>query len=128
MEHDIELKLSSLAKTWIFDIDGTILKHNGYKNNNEILLPGVKEFFNKYVKDCDTVILTTGRKTDIIDSTKMFLLNNGIRFDHIIYNLPLGERVLLNDKKDSGLLTAYSINLNRDSGLKNISITINEGL
>ena len=128
MEYDIELKLSTLAKTWIFDIDGTILKHNGYKNKNEVLLPGVKEFFNKHVKDCDIVILTTGRKTDIIDSTKTFLLNNGIRFNHIIFNLPLGERILLNDKKDSGLLTAHSINLIRDNGLKNISIIINEGL
>ncbi len=26
-----EYVVSSLAKTWIFDLDGTLLKHNGYK-------------------------------------------------------------------------------------------------
>ena len=25
------MTLSTLSKTWIFDLDGTIVKHNGYK-------------------------------------------------------------------------------------------------
>ena len=25
-----ELVLSTLPKTWVFDLDGTLLKHNGY--------------------------------------------------------------------------------------------------
>ena len=25
------LVLSTLPKTWVFDLDGTLLKHNGYK-------------------------------------------------------------------------------------------------
>ena len=38
-----QLILSTLPKTWIFDLDGTILKHNGYKIDGEdTLLPGVK--------------------------------------------------------------------------------------
>lgn len=35
-----DLKLSSLPKTWIFDLDGTILVHNGYKNGGDRILPG----------------------------------------------------------------------------------------
>ena len=41
MEQD--LILSTLSKTWIFDLDGTLLKHNGYKTDGEdSLLEGVK--------------------------------------------------------------------------------------
>lgn len=39
-------EFSPLAKTWILDIDGTIVKHNGYKiDGYDTLLEGVKEFF-----------------------------------------------------------------------------------
>jgi hypothetical protein len=36
----------NLGHTWFIDLDGTILKHNGYLTNNDELLPGVKEFWN----------------------------------------------------------------------------------
>ena len=39
--------LEEEGKTWFFDIDGTILRHNGYKDNNEHILPGVIEFMKK---------------------------------------------------------------------------------
>ena len=38
--------LSTLAKTWIFDLDGTLVKHNGYKSDGQdTLLKGVSEYF-----------------------------------------------------------------------------------
>lgn len=107
---------SDLNKTWIFDLDGTLLKHNGYKNGGEELLPGVKEFFSKISKD-DRIVILTARDTKYQQITEKFLKDNGIRFDHIIYDLPIGERILFNDKKPSGLKTAYAYNLDRDSGL-----------
>ena len=39
----MELTLSTLPKTWLFDIDGTLVKHNGYKEGGDVLLPGVRE-------------------------------------------------------------------------------------
>ena len=37
-----ELLLSTLGHTWIFDLDGTIVKHNGYLiDGKDTLLPGV---------------------------------------------------------------------------------------
>lgn len=107
---------SDLNKTWIFDLDGTLLKHNGYKNGGEELLPGVKEFFSKISKD-DRIVILTARDTKYQQITEKFLNDNGIRFDHIIYDLPIGERILFNDKKPSGLKTAYAYNLDRDTGL-----------
>ena len=39
--------LSCLGHTWILDLDGTIVKHNGYKIDGEdSLLSGAKEFIN----------------------------------------------------------------------------------
>ena len=107
---------SDLNKTWIFDLDGTLLKHNGYKNGGEELLPGVKDFFSKISKD-DRIVILTARDTKYQQITENFLKDNGIRFDHIIYDLPTGERILFNDKKPSGLKTAYAYNLDRDSGI-----------
>jgi len=107
---------SDLSKTWIFDLDGTLVKHNGYKNGGEELLPGVKDFFSKIAKD-DKVIILTARDIDYKQITEKFLKENNIRFDYIIYDLPIGERILFNDKKPSGLKTAYAYNLDRDTGL-----------
>ena len=107
---------SDLNKTWLFDLDGTLVKHNGYKNDGEELLPGVKDFFSKISED-DKIIILTARSLEYKEITEKFLKENNIRFDHIIYDLPIGERILFNDKKPSGLKTAYAYNLDRDTGL-----------
>lgn len=108
------IEVSSLPKTWIIDIDGTICKHNGYKlDGTDTLLDGVKEFFSK-IKSEDTIILTTSRRKEDAKKTEMFLNNNGIKFNHIIYELPYGERILINDRKPSGLNTSIAVNTDRD--------------
>lgn len=121
-----DLKLSSLPKTWIFDLDGTILVHNGYKNGGDRILPGVKEFFDK-IPEIDHILILTARKEEVLESTIGFLKDNGIRYNNILADIPFGERILLNDMKDSGLKTAYAVNLKRDEGL-NFSVYIDEDL
>jgi hypothetical protein len=121
-----DLKLSSLPKTWIFDLDGTILVHNGYKNGGDRILPGVKEFFDK-IPETDHILILTARKEEVLESTIRFLKDNGIRYNNILADIPFGERILLNDMKDSGLKTAYAVNLKRDEGL-NFSVYIDEDL
>lgn len=120
------LKLSSLPKTWIFDLDGTILVHNGYKNGGDRILPGVKEFFDN-IPETDHILILTARKEEVLESTIEFLKDNGIRYNNILADIPFGERILLNDMKDSGLKTAYAVNLKRDEGL-NFSVYIDEDL
>ena len=107
---------SDLNKTWIFDLDGTLLKHNGYKYGGDVLLPGVSEFFKTIPKD-DKIIILTARSSENSKETEKFLSENQIHFDYIIYDLPIGERILVNDEKPSGLKTAYAYNLIRDKGL-----------
>ena len=113
------MNLSELSHTWFIDIDGTILDHNGYKTGEEKLLPGVKEFWSK-IPEGDCVVLVTGRPSEYDESTIKFLRDNDITFDHIMFNMPLGERIIINDTKPSGLQTAIAINLERNKGLGDI--------
>lgn len=111
------LTLSTLHKTWILDIDGTILKHNGYLQGNDVLLEGVKNFFENLPKG-DKVILLTARRQEELESLQLFLAKEGIIYHHILCDIPLGERILVNDKKPSGLKTAFAINKERDEPFK----------
>ncbi len=111
-----ELILSSLPKTWLIDIDGVVLKHNGYKNGKDELLPGAKEFWEQ-ISEEDFVVLLTARKEEMRESTLALLVNNELRYDVAIFGIPTGERICINDKKPLGLLTSYAVNLLRDEGL-----------
>ena len=106
--------LSSLPHTWIFDIDGTLLKHNGYLTpEGDSLLDGVAEFFASIPAE-DMIILLTARPSEYREITEKFLIEKNIRYDHIIFDVPVGERILVNDTKPSGLKTAYAIERTRD--------------
>lgn len=107
------LTLSSLNKTWILDVDGTIVKHNGYLNGEDVLLDGAKDFFERLDPN-DKVILLTARSGKYINDLKIFLKNNNIRYDNIIADVPVGERIIVNDEKPSGLRTAFAFNKKRD--------------
>ena len=111
------IRVSPLGKTWILDLDGTIVKHNGYKQDGkDTLLVGAKEFVNR-IPGGDMVIFLTSRTENEREVTERFLAENGIRYDHIIYNAPYGERILINDRKPSGLKTALAFNPLRDTML-----------
>ena len=109
------LRLSCLGHTWLIDLDGTIVKHNGYKIGGvDSLLDGAKTFLESIPKG-DKIIFLTSRKDGFRESTESFLSQNGIRYDAILYDLPYGERILLNDRKESGLDTAVAVNKDRNS-------------
>lgn len=121
------LELSSLPKTWILDVDGTLVKHNGYKiDGYDILLDGVKEFFEKIWPE-DKVVLLTARKGEYLEDLKVFLKENNIRYDNLICDMPMGERILVNDDKPSGKNCAYAVNQNRDEKF-DVTYKINEDL
>lgn len=108
------VSMSTLAKTWIFDIDGTLVKHNGYKTDGkDTLLDGVKEYLEKIPNE-DKIIILTSRTDEYKEMTIDFLNINGIRYDEILFNMPYGERILVNDRKTSGLDMSVAINLERD--------------
>ena len=110
------LTLSALGHTWLIDLDGTVFKHNGHLAGVDELLPGVREFWAA-LPPADTVILMSARAECFREQTLANITAAGLRFDHALFNLPHGERILLNDSKPRGLQTAIAVNLRRDAGL-----------
>lgn len=108
------LILSTLPKTWIFDLDGTVMKHNGYKiDGKDTLLNEAKEYINSIPAD-DHILILTSRTDEYRDMTISFLQDNGIRYDDILFNMPIGERIVVNDRKPSGLNMSVAMNIDRD--------------
>lgn len=111
------LTLSPLGHTWILDLDGTIVKHNGYRiDGYDSFLDGAEEFL-KSIPEGDMIIFITSRKLEYKEITEDFLKKNHIRYDYIIYELPYGERILMNDDKPSGLKMGHVINVIRNMGI-----------
>ena len=109
-----KLVLSTLGHTWIFDLDGTIVKHNGYKiDGKDSFLPGAEEFLRS-IPEKDMIVFLTSRTDEYRELTEHFLHENDIRYDHIIFNAPYGERILINDNKPSGLNMGYTMCLKRN--------------
>lgn len=116
----------SIGRTWFIDFDGCIVKHG----TNE-LLPGVKEWFKRLPKE-DMVYICSARKRECAHDGVNALEDNGIKYDRFAYNLPLGERIVINDIKPAQTVngetftepmnTARAINLKRNEGLGGIEI------
>lgn len=123
MRNSNELNLlSDIGKTWLIDLDGTIVTHNAYLSTGDELLPGAQEFWSK-ISIKDIIIITTARSDSYRKSTENFLREKGLNFHYLIMNLPKGERILINDMKPDNTSTAHAINLIRDNGLQSINLT-----
>ena len=118
------LEMSCLSKTWFFDVDGVLVKHNGYLNGGDIWLDGAVEFLKNLSQE-DKIILTTSRQQEDLNWLIKQLNSNGIEIYSSITGLPHGERVVVNDSKPSGLRTAFSVTLNRDAGMSDVAIAHN---
>jgi mannose-6-phosphate isomerase-like protein (cupin superfamily) len=115
-------------KTIFCDIDGTLVKHKGDTVLNVLepsdILQNVQECIKEWERLNYCIVLTTGRKESTRARTEEQLAALGIVYDHLVMGLPNGERILINDKKPEGIEnTARAINVVRNSGLVNISLT-----
>ena len=108
-------------------MDGTLVTHKAYKTGEDVLLPGVLDFLKKIPPD-DYILIITGREKEAKEQTIKFLNKVGIRFNEIIFEMPLGERILINDDKPSGLQTSFAVRLKRNEGLENLDVVIDENL
>jgi FMN phosphatase YigB (HAD superfamily) len=120
----LDITLSAMPKTWLFDLDGTLLVHNGHLDGKDSVLPGTREFFDAHVGPDDVVILLTAREERYRAVTEQTLRSAGLRFDQLLFGLPKGERICVNDAKPKGLHTAVAINLPRDAGLGGVKIVM----
>ena len=122
-----KITLSALGKTWVLDLDGTVVVHNGYlADGKDTLLSGAKTFLDA-IPEGDMIIFLTSRKKDYAELTERFLKEHDIRYDAILYVAPYGERILINDRKPSGLATAFAVNTERNVFCETI-FQVDEGL
>lgn len=120
-----KLKISPMPKTWILDLDGTLLVHDGpYILGRDEFLPGAREFLDS-IPGRDMIIFLTARSDYEKPHTMRFLKENNVRYDHIIFNAGEGERIMINDMKPDGLITAYAVNTVRDRFCKTEFVTDN---
>lgn len=103
--------------TWFIDLDGTILRYNLLKSAvcKDKLLPGVKELWHHIPKQ-DHIVLITARPNYLRKHTEKFLQKHGIRYNDILFNLPNGERFLVNDDKPNGTKMSYVWRVKRNQG------------
>jgi acid phosphatase class B len=98
----------------VFDLDGTLLKHNGYKLDGvDTVLPGAAEYLNSIPAE-DKIVIFTSRTDEYKQMTLDFLAEHEMRYDEILFNMPMGERIVVNDRKPSGLDMAIALNTTRD--------------
>lgn len=112
-------------KTIFLDIDGTLIEHSEniaeQFTKTPKLLDGTLEKLSEWDKKGYNIILTTGRREGVRDTTIKQLAELGIFYDQLIMGIGGGIRVLVNDrKKDKNYDTALAINLNRNEGIQKI--------
>tara|TARA_Y100000310_G_scaffold244805_1_gene249682 strand:+ start:350 stop:712 length:363 start_codon:yes stop_codon:yes gene_type:complete len=120
--------MNNKSKTIICDIDGVLLKHKNKGLSYQLthppkILDGTIEKLTEWDAVGYNIILITGRRESHRIITEKYLQKLGIYYDLLIMGVGGGDRVLINDRKpDSSRDTAYSINLDRNEGIKNVKI------
>lgn len=114
------------SKTIICDIDGTLTQHRGNLSKTLLEEPttidGTIQKINEWDRKGYRIILITGRKESMRQSTETELTKLGIFYDQLIMGVGGGPRHLINDMKQDGTITAFAHNLERDKGIGNLEI------
>ena len=115
-------------KTIFSDIDGTLVEHvspfeSTNPNHKMKLLPGTIEKLQEWDVKGYNIILISGRREGSRKETERQLAEVGIIYDKLILGVGGGIRHLINDKKPDGTInTAFSHNLVRNEGIKNLEL------
>lgn len=113
-----------MNKTFFIDIDGTLIKH---KNNLSSMITGQPEIIENTIETLELlrnnghmIILTTARPegTRIVTEQQLSIL--GIFYDKLIMGLHTGPRILVNDTKPDGTITAIAKPIIRNSGIQEL--------
>jgi len=113
-----------MSKTYILDIDGTVLHHiDDFENiyNYPVLLglPGANTKTAQWHCEGHYIILITARPESIRDITVKQLAAAGIFYDMLIMGVGAGERILVNDYVTNRKAFAYNVVRNVD-GIKDV--------
>ena len=118
--------MNNRPKTIICDIDGVLLNHANDGLSQQLkqsTLNGTIKKMTEWDSKGYNIILITGRRESQRLNTVKQLSELDLFYDQLVMGVGGGDRVLINDRKpDSDRNTAYSINLNRNEGVKNVKI------
>jgi hypothetical protein len=111
------------------DIDGCIFEHGNTgisdlitHRKNPKLLDGVLEKFDEWNERGYCIIITTARKECLREYTTDQLFAAGIHYDQLVMGISHGPRIIINDTKPGGFVTAYASPVERNKGLGDINI------
>ena len=115
-------------KTIFCDIDGTLVKHyppdiNSVPDFKLTLLTGTLETLREWDRKGYNIILVTGRRESMRQSTEEQLKKIGIFYDQLVMGIGGGQRVIINDLKlDSDEPTAAHFCLKRNNGISKLNL------
>lgn len=119
--------MSDIRPYTIFcDLDGTLVKHNAPNvaadpNLKLELLPGTIPKMLEWERKGYNIIIVTGRKESLRESTETQLRNVGIFYDKLIMGIGGGKRIIINDKKlNQTENTCEAISLIRNVGISDV--------
>lgn len=112
--------------TLFVDIDGTLVEYRKFSELSESVLTPIQDvidFVNDHYDKGSVVMITTARPSTYELFTKQELEKIGVKYHQLIMDCGRGTRVILNDKDpENPIDRAVGINLDRNGGLKNITI------
>jgi hypothetical protein len=112
--------------TLFVDIDGTLVEYRKFSELSESVLTPIQDvidFVNDHYDNGSVVMITTARPSTYELFTKQELEKIGVKYHQLIMDCGRGTRVILNDKDpENPIDRAVGINLDRNGGLKNITI------
>lgn len=119
--------MDNRPKTIFIDIDGTLVVHGAPGSTSHVdyrmtAFPGTIQKLNEWDAKGYNIILTTGRRESMREVTEKQLREVGIFYDQLIMGIGGGPRILINDKKPGGDLTAFSINIDRNYGIRDLDL------
>lgn len=121
----MKLGKAELPHTFLLDIDGCILKHQGTISRMITELPVATkeaiEAIDHLISKGHIIILTTGRPASCKKQTKKQLRLLGISYHQLVMGVGIGARVIVNDlRPGDDNPTAAAICLTRDEGLSTL--------
>ena len=118
----LHLDGGSVRKTVFCDIDGVLFEQTNYISTNPRVLSEVLEKLWEWSGKDYTIVLVTGRKESTRSITESTLHEAGICYDYLLMGIGCGDRILINDRSSTGRDKAFAINLDRNTGLKEVEI------
>lgn len=122
-------KDSIRPKTIFCDIDGTLIEHLKtplkmyHPDVTPRMLPGVLERLLEWDLKGYNLILVTGRRESMRETTIKQLSKLAITYDQLIMGIGGGERVLINDAKPNSVdQTCSAITIVRNDGIASVNI------